>query len=130
VSTETICVQFISRKSNSYLFRNWKAMRPKFLTQHQGNCRCKMAGTGIHSLAKLRPQIYVADLGNPWCCRTADNHIKSLHLRAECHRPDHPAFDPCYLRTGLCNAQRLAKGIFLLWHTGVLQRGVQEDKQV
>jgi hypothetical protein len=57
--------------------------------------RCKMAGAGFPSLAKLHAQIYTADCGNPRCLeRMATNKItvmriatdRNLNLRADCHR--------------------------------------------
>jgi hypothetical protein len=64
----------------------------------QGNCRCKMAGDGFHSLAKLRAQMCTAGRGNPRCLDRRLLWIKktvlwlatdrSQNLRADCHRPD------------------------------------------
>jgi hypothetical protein len=77
-----------------------------------------MAGTRIHSPAKLRAQmLWTVDVGNP---RIATRLVapprvaivKILNLRAECHRPDLAVSDPFYLRAGLgkpqCNGERFA----------------------
>jgi hypothetical protein len=50
----------------------------------QGDSWCKMAGAGIQSLAKLRPQMCATN--KITVARIAT--VKSLNLRADCHRPD------------------------------------------
>jgi hypothetical protein len=50
---------------------------------------CKMAEAGFHSIAKLHARIFnpvLADLGvNSAICH---NKVRSLNLRADCHRPE------------------------------------------
>jgi hypothetical protein len=67
----------------------------------QGNCRCKMAGAGFHSIAKLHaPRIANRKMGAP---RIAT--VKNINLKGDCHRPELAAANLCDLRTELGNPQ-------------------------
>jgi hypothetical protein len=54
--------------------------------------------------------------------------VRSLHLRADCHRPELPAEFILGLRAGVGNPQYdgelIAKQLFFLWQTVALERGV------
>jgi hypothetical protein len=102
------------------------------MTQQPG-CRCKMAGAGFHSIAKLRAQIWYHGSWQSavFRSRIATTKIttlrigtdRSLNLRADCHRPDLTAGIPCYLSAELGNTQctweRFTEGLFPLWETAV-----------
>jgi hypothetical protein len=95
-----------------------------------------MAGTGFHSIAKLRAQSFnpvLADRG----VDSADCHtkmvvlliakVKSLSLRADCHRSELSAWFVLGLRSGVGNPQCIgklfAKDLLLLWQSTELERG-------
>jgi hypothetical protein len=96
-----------------------------------------MAGTGFHSFAKLRAQILNPAMANRGVM-SADCHkkmvvlliakVRSLHLRADCHRFEPSAGFVLGLRAGVGNPQHdrelIAKRLFLLCQSAELERGV------
>jgi hypothetical protein len=60
--------------------------------------------------------------------------VKSINFRADCHRPELAASNPCYMRAELGNPQytweRFAKGLFLLWQTAVFERGLLQGSEL
>jgi hypothetical protein len=90
-----------------------------------------MAGAGFHSIAKLRAQIHNAELASRGVfqadchrenCRTADCYIvREPNLRADCQRPEPPAWFVLGLRAGFANPQNIgeliASDIVLWWQS-------------
>jgi hypothetical protein len=60
--------------------------------------------------------------------------FKSLTLRADCLRPELASSNTCYLTAALGNPQYtwelFAKGLFLLWQTAVLERGLLQQSEI
>jgi hypothetical protein len=75
--------------------------RQKDMFLQTGDSHCKMAVAGILSLAKLRAQMCATN--KITVARIAT--VKSLNLRADCHRPDLTACIPVNLSAELGNPQ-------------------------
>jgi hypothetical protein len=95
-----------------------------------------MAGAGFHSTAELLAQIFTL-CGQIAVCtpRIATMKmvmlliakVRSLNLRADCHRPEFSTWFVLGLIAGVCNPQCVgmlfAKELLLLWQITELERG-------
>jgi hypothetical protein len=107
----------------------------------QAVSRCKIAGAGFHSIAKLRAQIFNPGLA---ACTLRIATMKmallriakasSLNLRAECQRPESLAGFVLGLRAGVGNPQYnwelIAKQLFLFWQTAALVHGSKQYSEI
>jgi hypothetical protein len=110
LSTETICSLGLNNPPRICLTPR-KSRVKNLLRNKQGNCRCKMAGTRIHSFAKLRSQMpRIATTGiSPW--QTA------LKWTADCQAPRLGCQE--YMQSGQACGNPLSKLYFCLWQFAV-----------
>jgi hypothetical protein len=99
--------------------------------------QCKMVGAGFHSIAKFRTQIFNPVLEQTEVCTPRIGTMKmailliakvrSLNLRADCHRPELSTLFVLCLKSGVDNPQCIgmlfAEELLLLWPTADFERG-------
>jgi hypothetical protein len=80
--------------------------------------RCKIVGIGFHSIAKLActPRIATMNMAILLIAK-----VRSLNLRADCHRPELSTWFILGLRAGVGNPQSIGKlfdkELLLLWQS-------------
>jgi iron only hydrogenase large subunit-like protein len=81
----------------------------------QGDCCCKIDGTGFHSAVANRAQICSVD------CHKENNFTTNCHTKI---------IVPRIVPVKSQNLKADCQGLFLLWQTAVLERGLPQKNEI